>query len=127
MKSVIIAALFAGVECRHHHHRDIGLVQSRVTGIDKKTMHPDQHWRLKWPQGIDDSTDDDKVVNWPKEKDPAKDPIKYHDKMRQWQPGTWPIHHTWNDDWSHASYHNEVDDGTDDNEVVDLMHHSQLY
>ena len=47
-----------------------------------------------------------------KKKDPnaPKPPIRYHDKMRQWTPGTWPYPHS------------TLDDGSDDNEVVDIMH-----
>ena len=52
-------------------------------------------------------------------------PIEYHNKMRQWQPGTWPVHFAWNKDFDHATYSKQVDDGTDDNEVVDLMHRTQ--
>jgi len=52
-----------------------------------------------------------------KPKEP-KPPIKYHDKMRQWTEGTWPVYHTWDD--GHATQHSIIDDGTDDGEVVDL-------
>jgi hypothetical protein len=30
---------------------------------------------------------------------------------------------TWNGGMSHATWHNEIDDGTDDNEVIDLQTH----
>ena len=125
MKNLLLVALLGAVECRHHHHHDTGFVQSMISGIPKESLHPDMHWRKPWPQGIDDSTDDDKVMNWIREPEPKKPPIRYHDKMRQWQPDTWPINHTWDDDWTKASYHNQVDDGTDDSEVVDLMHRAQ--
>ena len=125
MKYTAVLALCGAVGARHHH--DHGFIQSKVQGVPKENLHPDQHWRLKWPQGIDDSTDDDKVVGWMGEKKDPKPPIKYHDKMRQWQPGTWPINHTWNDEFNHATQHNQIDDGTDDSEVVDVMHHAQLY
>ena len=43
------------------------------------------HWRKSWPQGaIDDSTDDDKIMNWVRLPDLVPPPIEYHDKMRQW-------------------------------------------
>ena len=123
MRFSLLAVMAVAAEARHHHHHhDYGYLQSEVMGIDKKTLQPDQHWRGSWPQGpVDDSTDDDKILNWmrkPKEPEP---PIRYHDQMRQWQAGTWPVHHTWDDDWTKASYHNEIDDGTDDNEVVALQ------
>ena len=90
-------------------------------GIDEKELQPDQHWRVNWPQGaVDDSTDDDKIMNWMRKPKEPKPPIRYHDKMRQWTPGTWPVYHTWNDDFNHATQHSIIDDGTDDNEVVDL-------
>jgi hypothetical protein len=41
--------------------------------------------------------------------------------MRQWVPGTWPVNFDWNPQMDYASYHNEIDDGSDDNEVVDVM------
>ena len=50
-----------------------------------------------------------------------KEVLKFHDGMRQWTPGTWPVHHTWDEDWTKASYHNIVDDGTDDSEVLDIL------
>ena len=40
--------------------------------------------------------------------------------MRQWAPSTWPMNFTWNGGMDHATWHNEIDDGTDDNEVIDL-------
>ena len=56
-------------------------------------------------------------------KDPEP-PIEYWDKMRQWQPGTWPVYHTWdtNPDGSFkwANYDQQIDDGTDDNEVLNV-------
>ncbi len=54
-----------------------------------------------------------------RKKKPAGPPIKYHDGMRQWVKGTWPIWHSWNGAFNHATQHNQIDDGTDDNEVVD--------
>ena len=59
-------------------------------------------------------------MNWfekPKEKDP---PLRFIFKGNEWKHGQWPIHHSWNDEWDKASYHNEIDDGTDDDEVLDL-------
>ena len=52
-------------------------------------------------------------------------PIKYWDKMRQWEPHTWPTYFTWNKGWDHATYHHQIDDGTDDNEVVDVQTRQQ--
>ena len=126
MKYIAVLALLGAVDAKHHHrHHDVGFIQSRVMGVPKEQLHPDRHWNLPWPQGIDDSTDDDKIMNWIRKPEEPAPPIRYHDKMRQWQPGTWPVNFSWNDDWNHASYHNEIDDGTDDNEVVDVMHRGE--
>lgn len=130
MKLLALSALLAiGVDARHHkhHHKDHGLIQQRVQGIDTKELQPNRHWNYPWPQGTDDSTDDDKILNWIREPKPPKPPIKYHDKMRMWETGTWPINHSWDDDWTKASYHNQIDDGTDDNEVVDLQKKAHLH
>jgi len=35
--------------------------------------------------------------------------------------GTWPVYHTWDGDMTKATQHYQIDDGTDDNEVVDLQ------
>ena len=55
-----------------------------MQGIDKKTLQPDMHWRYDWPQGIDDGTDDDKIMNWFKEPKEGPPVLKYDTKMRQW-------------------------------------------
>ena len=55
-------------------------------------------------------------MNWPREPTPPDPPIRYHDKMRQWSPGTWPYAFGGLDS---GLSHNAVDDGNDDNEVVD--------
>ena len=105
---------------------------SDVSGVDCganghiKQCQP-SHWRQNWPEGaIDDSTDDDKIMNWVRLPEGpaglASPPIKYHDKMRHWEAGSWPVHFTWSPDYTHATYHKQIDDGTDDNEVVDLMY-----
>tara|TARA_B110000285_G_C14836031_1_gene473126 strand:+ start:107 stop:496 length:390 start_codon:yes stop_codon:yes gene_type:complete len=78
-------------------------------------------WRNPWPLGIDDSTNDHLIMNWMKDPKGPDAPIKYHDKMRQWVPGTWPVNFNWNGGWTQASYNNQIDDGTDDNEVIDLQ------
>jgi len=121
MKYIAVLALFAGVEARHHHHRNYGLIQTKLQGIDEETLQPARHWNKPWPQGIDNSEDDDKIMNWIREPKAADPPIRYHDKMRQWTPGTWPVNFSWNDDWNHATYSNQIDDGTDDSEVVDVQ------
>ena len=109
MKYTCIVALFAGVEA----------VQLKSEGVP---IHMDgNHWRRPWPQGIDDSTNDDTIMNWPRLPEPPLPPQEYHDKMRQWVPGTWPVNFSWNDQMDHATYHNQIDDGTDDNESVDLQ------
>ena len=59
-------------------------------------------------------------MNWMRDPNAPAPPIKYHDKMRQWAPGTWPVNFSWNGGMTSAAYNNQVDDGTDDNEVVDL-------
>ena len=123
--TLVTLAVLGAVEARHHHHHHNNLLQTGVEGIDKKTLHPDQHWRKKWPQGLDDSTDDDKILNWMRTPKDPEDPIQYWDKMRQWSPGTWPVYHTWNKDFDKATQHYTVDDGSDDNEVVNVMHNAQ--
>ena len=96
-------------------------------GVDEDDLQPDQHWRVPWPQGaVDDSTDDEKIMNWMRKPKEPKPPIRYHDKMRQWTEGTWPVYHTWDDGMSHATQHAIIDDGTDDNEVVDLQHKEEM-
>ena len=64
-------------------------------------------------------------MNWVRAPDPVPPPIEYWDKMRQWQPGTWPVHFTWNAPYTHATYVKQIHDGTDDDEVVDVMHRGQ--
>ena len=97
-----------------------------MQGVDKAALQPDMHWRYNWPQGIDDGTDDDKVMSWwEKPKDDLRN-MKFWNGMREWTPGTWPIHHSWNDDYNHATYHQQIDDGTDDNEVLDLQLRRQI-
>ena len=103
-----------------------GVTFVQTQGDDKGMNGTFNGWRNPWPHGIDDSTDDHLIMNWmrdPKKPDP---PIRYHDKMRQWQPGTWPVNFTWNDGMTNAAYHNEIDDGTDDNEVIDMQHRTDL-
>ena len=135
MKIVLLLGLAAGMTEAHRHHRHQhhkhhkphhhGLLQAEAMVIDKKTLHPDMHWRLKWPQGIDDGTNDDIVLNDDEKEEEADKPLKYDDKMRQWNPGTWPVNHSWDKDWEKASFHNMIDDGTDDNEVVDLQNEEE--
>ena len=60
-------------------------------------------------------------MNWMRDPKGQDAPIKYHDKMRQWTPGTWPVNFGWNGSYTNAAYHNEIDDGTDDNEVIDMQ------
>ena len=123
MKLAIIALLAAATQARHHHHhRDVGLIQSRVMGIDEKELQPVRAWSQPWPQGLDDGTDDHLVVRLKKEPKEADPPIVYKTNMRQWQEGTWPVYHTWDKDWKKATYHQAIDDGTDDNEVVNVQH-----
>ena len=94
-------------------------------GIPMGSLHTGNHWRERWPRGVDDSTNDHLVLGLATEpKEPAP-PIKYWDKMRQWEPHTWPTYFTWNAGWDHATYHHQIDDGTDDNEVVDVMHKAE--
>ena len=128
MKFVAALALMAGVDAvsleRHHHHHYPGVrfIQTGSQGIPAGDLQAGALWRNAWPQGaIDDSTDDDKIMNWMRVPEGPPPPIQYHDKMRQWQPGTWPVHFNWNGDMSHATYAKEIDDGTDDNEVVNVQ------
>ena len=100
----------------------------QIRGIDKDDIQQAKasHWRRPWPQGIDDSTDDENVLNWMRKKKEADPPIEYWDKMRQWQHGTWPVYFDWNKKYNHASYAHEIDDGTDDNEVVDVQRKMEM-
>ena len=93
----------------------------KLEGVPKGDLMKGSHWRKAWPEGTDDSTNDEDVLNWMRKRKGPEPPIQYHDKMRQWQPGTWPVYHTWNKDFDHASYHQETDDGTDDNEVLNML------
>ena len=93
----------------------------KLEGVPKKELMKGSHWRKAWPEGVDDSTNDEDVMNWMRARKGPDDPIKYHDKMRQWAPGTWPVYHTWNGDFDHATIHHQIDDGSDDNEVVDMI------
>ena len=99
----------------------------QLEGVPKKELQKGSHWRKPWPEGIDDSTNDEDVLNWMRTRKGPDGPIEYHNKMRQWVPNTWPVYHTWNDDMDWATKHYQVDDGTDDNEVVDFVQtHSKL-
>ena len=93
----------------------------QLEGVPKKELMKGAHWRKAWPEGVDDSTDDENVMNWMRKRASPDPPIKYHDKMRQWEAGTWPVYHTWNKDFDWATKHHEIDDGTDDNEVVNML------
>ena len=66
-------------------------------------------------------------MNWIPEPEPKAKELRFVNKGREWTPGTWPVHHTWDDDWTHASYHNQIDDGTDDSDVLDVMHKSSMH
>ena len=65
-------------------------------------------------------------MNWIREPEAPKAPIRYFERGAEWAPGSWPINFTWDKDWSHATYQNEIDDGSDDNEVIDIMHQAQM-
>ena len=96
-----------------------------LEGVPKKQLQKGAHWRKPWPEGIDDSTNDEDVLNWMRTRKGPDPPIEYHSGMRQWVPGTWPVYHTWkaDQDWGAdvATKHFQVDDGTDDNEVVNMV------
>ena len=62
-------------------------------------------------------------MNWvdpPKKPEP---PIRYHDKMRQWIPGTWPFNSGGLDKGLSV---NAMDTGEDDNEVLDAQHRQDV-
>ena len=63
-------------------------------------------------------------MNWPRKPEAPEPPIRYHDKMRQWSAGTWPYSKL-NDDNQFESHHG-IDDGTDENEVVDVQHRQDV-
>ena len=123
MKFTYAAVLFAGVGAMHHDHQHhIVDMMALQTGIEGQPVHMKGNtWRRQWPQGIDDSTDDDTIMNWMRKPKKVNPPIQYHDKMRQWTPATWPVNFSWNPQMDHATYHNQIDDGSDDNESVDVM------
>merc|ERR1719498_537342 len=112
MKFTVSLLAAVGVSARHHHHhRDVGLIQQRVQGIDEKIMHPYRSYTNPWPQGpVDDSTNDDLVIHLAKKKEEPEPAPRYHDKMRQWQMGTWPVYHTWDKDMVKATQHQQIDD-----------------
>ena len=121
MKSAILALIGASSAVSLTHHRNVPgvtFLQTELTGDGTPNG-----WRDPWPLGIDDSRLDDTVLNWMRDPKAPAPPIRYHDKMRQWENGTWPMNFTWNGGMSHATWHNEIDDGTDDNEVIDLQTH----
>ena len=125
MKYILLLAM-VGSETyakQHRHHRLVhSLIQSSVEGIDKKDLQPDRHWHFPWPQGIDDGTDDDKIMlPGKKPKEPEKPLVYKNFGSREWTPGTWPIHHTYDKDWKWATYSNQIDDGTDDSDVLDVQ------
>jgi hypothetical protein len=75
-----------------------------MMGVPKKDLVGDRHWNEQWPRGqIDDSTDDDKIMNWIREPKEPTAAIRYHNKMRQWEEGTWPVYHTWNAPMDYAT------------------------
>ena len=120
MKYSLVAIALAGVSAMSHQDQlyDIMNLQTESTGVP---INMDGNtWRRPWPQGVDNSENDDKILNWIRKPAGPPTPIKYHDKMRQWVPGTWPVNFSWNSQMDNASYHNEIDDGSDDNEVVDV-------
>ena len=93
----------------------------QLEGVPKKELMKGSHWRKPWPEGVDDSTDDENVMNWMRKRKGPDPPIQYHDKMSQWETGTWPVYHTWDKKMNWATQHYEIDDGTDDNEVVNML------
>ena len=85
MKYILLLAIVSGEAYAKHHsqHRSIqNLVQSSSRGIDKKHLQPDRHWNLPWPQGIDDSTDDDKIMLPGKKEKEVDAPLRYFTKGR---------------------------------------------
>ena len=123
MKYILLLAIVGSgaMAKKHRRHSVKNLVQQRAEGVDPKDLHPDRHWMLPWPQGIDDGTDDDNIIlPEKKEKSPDK-PLKFIIKGREWTPGTWPVHHTWDKDWESATQHKIIDDGTDDDEVLNVQ------
>ena len=97
----------------------------KLDGVPKKALMKGPHWRKAWPEGTDDSTNDEDVLNWMRTRKGPDPPIQYHNKMRQWTEGTWPVYHTWstNNDGSFkkANYYQVIDDGSDDNEVLNTQ------
>ena len=99
MKSVIaLIGLSAAVSLTHHHHVD------GVTFIQTGDNGTTNGWREPWPLGIDDSRLDDTVMNWMRHPEGPGPPIRYHDKMRQWTTGTWPVNFTWNGAMDNATW-----------------------
>ena len=123
MKSVLaLIGISSAVSLTHHRHNVPGVTFLQTMGDgDKGGDGTPNGWRDPWPLGIDDSRLDDTVLNWMRDPKKPEPPIRYHDRMRQWTAGTWPLNISWNGGMDHATWHNEIDDGTDDNEVVDVQ------
>mgnify|MGYP006114735665 FL=1 len=120
MKSVLaLIGATSAISLTHHRHQVPGVTFLQTQGGDEGNGTPNG-WRDPWPLGIDDSRLDDTVMNWMRDPKAPDPPIRYHDRMRQWSTGTWPMNFTWNGPMDHATWNNQIDDGTDDNEVIDL-------
>ena len=84
-------------------------------------MHPDRHWTKPWPQGIDDGTDDEKILMWKKQQEEAKKkegPLKYMD-VRPAVVGQWPPGKIEHEDGT-VTHYGKLDDGTDDDTVLNV-------
>ena len=95
------------------------LVQAR--GIDKKELQPDRHWTKPWPQGpTDNGEDDEKVLHLSPEQIKAelkkKEELKYPN-VRPAVRGQWPYGRDV-DEHGHVSEWGKLDDGTDDDTVI---------
>ena len=59
LKNLILVLASTQAHRLNHHHYN--LVQSQ--GIDSGDLMSGRHWKKSWPEGFDDSTDDDSIIN----------------------------------------------------------------
>ena len=101
---------------------------SETQGIDVKELTPGRHWKEAWPLGhTDDGTNDDKILNnedAAAEKEAPK-PIVYHQAPLAVE-GQWPYGCSYTENHEVASCWGHLDDGTDDDTVINAQLKSQM-
>ena len=51
----------------------------KLEGVPKKELMKGSHWRKAWPEGVDDSTNDDNVMKWIINRKVPDTSIPYHE------------------------------------------------